>query len=271
MSTKATKIETYELLAGDTLEFPAPPPPVAAFIRRAQSAAKDRSVSVDHLIELIYGRENPVLDQTIFPTRGAVTKAVLADPLYHLMLDLLDRKRVQAGTLDPEKAAARYTVTVPEAARTLGVHESAVRQAIAAHRLSSWKRGARHFLDPNEVANYRPAPHGPPPALQVVVGSKPGSSFAVKVQGGEFKREEASGSAGTPERQAVHGTITNWTRVAIIGRTKTGARCWIVEPGELAEEIPFQGFHVKGRFRVVEQINNEQRARDTFRTFKGDA
>lgn len=156
-----SKTETYRTLAGEDISYPKPTGELAAFFARVRDATNDPNVTENDMIELVYGRENPLLDQTIFKDRGAVTKATFANPLYNVMLDLMGQKRVQEGTLDLEAAGALYTMTVAEAATAKGVHESAIRQAIAGHRLTSWKKKGRHMLDPDEVANYQPSNRGP--------------------------------------------------------------------------------------------------------------
>jgi hypothetical protein len=260
--TKTTST-TYKMLSGEELDLPPLTGEVARFVARARAALEDPTVSDVQLTDLVYGLENPLLDRELMPGRAVVTKAVFTDPVWHMLCDLIGRKRAAVGNLDLARAEARYTMTVPEAAGAAGVHESAVRQAIAAKRLTAWKRGARWFLDPEEVGRYRPGPQGPAPPLHVRMGSEPGVSFRIKRQGGDLV-------PGARQGAALEATITNWERIAVIAGTKERARFFLLEPGETAEAIEFDGFFVRGRFRVVEKINHERKARDAFAAFKAE-
>lgn len=251
--------ETHRLLSGETIEYERPTGPLAAFLRRVRDAVNDPRVTASELAALPYGPDNPLLDQTVLPGRGVVTKAVFANPVYHLMLDLLAQKRVQEGTLDVDKAAARHTLTVAEAADRAGVHESAIRQAIAANRLPSWKRGTRHFVSPDDVDAYKPARHGPAPPLEVRFGSKEGARLSLKHDGGELVTDK-EGSIHT-------GHIERWKCVGVLASSGEKARFWLLEPGEEVEDIAHAGFYVRGRMRVVAKENNAQKAREEFRLF----
>lgn len=155
------KTTTYTTLSGITIEYPIPTGKVASFMDNVRDAADDPAVDVDSLIALVYGQSNPLLDRTVFAEHGAVTPAVFANPLYHVLLDRLGRKRVQLGHLDLDATAARYTLTPDEAAERLGVHVSAIRQAIERHRLPAWKRGGRLYLDPVSCDSYQASTRGP--------------------------------------------------------------------------------------------------------------
>jgi excisionase family DNA binding protein len=145
----------YTTILGEVIEYSRPRSEVAAFLERVKRAAHDPRIDASELTELVYGRENPLLDQTIFPGRGAVTRSVMRDPVYHVMLDLIEAKRVQTGALDANAVLASFTMTVAEAAARIGISPSAVRQAIAAKRLAAVKRGNAHFIDPRGVDAYR--------------------------------------------------------------------------------------------------------------------
>lgn len=153
--------ETYTTLAGEVLEYPHPKAETARFLARVHDATNNPAVSESSLLTLIYSKENPILDQTIFPARGAVTAAVFRNPVYHVMLDLLDHKRVQTGTLNLEREHDRYTMTVPEAAAELGITESSVRVAIKSKRLAAIKPAGSYRLDPTSVAEYEVSSRGP--------------------------------------------------------------------------------------------------------------
>lgn len=266
--TKRRPLERHTTMAGEVLEYPRPGPELEAFLGRVRAAVEDPRVSEGELVELIYGRENPLLDHTIFEDRGAVTLEVFEDPVYHVMLDLLDAKRVQAGSLDPERAAARYTMTVSEAAAALEMTPSAVRQAIASKRLAAWKPGNEYLLDPHSVATYRDhvKRRGPraEPALRIRMGNRPGASFRVKAPG----LEEASRTKIEGGGKLIEATVPRFARAAIAFSGKSVNRMFVLEPATEANSFEFEGFEVVGRYRVAEKINSPEEASKRFRAFR---
>ena len=154
-------MEKYTTLTGHALQYPTPTGAEADFLVRVVKAAADPGVSIGELIELIYGNENPILDQTIFPGLRAVTSETFKNPLYHVMLDLLDQKRVQLGALNLDVARDRFTMTVGDAAKALGITPSAVRQAIHSERLASVKQGGTFHLAEDSADAYQVSNQGP--------------------------------------------------------------------------------------------------------------
>ena len=266
-----TPMERHTTIAGETLEYPRPGPELAAFLARVRAAAEDPRVSEQALVELLYGSENPILDHTIFRGRGAVTRETFANPVYHVMLDLLDAKRVQVGTLEPERAAQRYTMTVTEAAAELGVSTSAVRQAIAAKTLAAWKKSSGYLLDPHSVATYRDhvkrrGPR-PEPALRLKIGNRPGASFRVKAPG----LEEVGSTKLEDGGQVVEAIVPRFTRAAVAFSGKRSNTFLLLEPQPDGEERvrDFHGcYEVRGRFRIVEKITDPEEASKRFRAFR---
>lgn len=180
------KIETYTMLTGETITYPAGDAAMSDFMAQVVIASTDPNVSQNDLIELIYGKESPLMDQTIFPGRGAVTKAVFADPRYSVMLDLLDHKRVQLGILDVGKALEAFTMTVPEAAKALKVHETSVRYAIRHRTISAIKKGNRYLIDPDSLDTYEIGMSGRQGHAFMVrarIGSREGESLRIKTDG----------------------------------------------------------------------------------------
>jgi excisionase family DNA binding protein len=276
-TTKKTTapMERHTTIAGEELEYPRPGPELASFLARVRAAANDPRVSEHALVELIYGKENPLLDQTIFPGRGAVTRAAFENPVYHVMLDLLDQKRIAVGALDPERAAARYTMTVTEAAAELGITSSAVRQAVAAGHLPAWKKHERLLLlDPSAVATYRDhvKRRGPraEPALRIRKGSATGASLRVRAVDLEVLEEEkrADGKVET-------AIVPSFKRAAIVytGKRSNGSKynhAFIIEPSDEHERIELGDFFVEGRFRIVEKITDAEEASKRFRSFRAE-
>jgi excisionase family DNA binding protein len=200
------------------------------------------------------------------PGRGTVTKAVFADQRYHLMLDLLGRKRVALGTLDMDKVRERYSMTVKEAAAAAGVHENAIRQAIAAKRLSSVKDKGEHRLDPAQVEAYKPSKRGPAAPLEVVFGSAPGKRLSISHDGA--LRDPAKSENVTTARIEAWSTASIVASTSSTGTEGTGkARFWRIEPGSELNEVGLDPFVVRGRFAIVEQSNNVS---DALQRFKQD-
>src|SRR5262249_30577790 len=114
----------YTLLSGETVEVGAPGE-VGTFLRRVLAAAAAPSVSAVELDELVHSPENPLLDKTVVPGRAVATAEVYQDPIFHVMLDCIARKRMStSGPVAPPPV--RYTMTVPEAAKQLQLSESGV-------------------------------------------------------------------------------------------------------------------------------------------------
>lgn len=267
-------MERYTTIAGEVLEYETLSPEVARFLARVFDAANDPRVTEAAMIDLVYGRENPILRQDILPNHGVVTKEVFADPVYHVMTDLLGRKRVQMGTLDPERALDEYTVTISEAAKRLGVHVSAVRQAVHAHRIDAVKRGGVWLIKPSSVESYKVARRGPGasaaaslkdawPSLVASVGNVPGRSFRFRIHGGQLRETSREG-------KRIEGEVDAFDRVAIIAvdKAKDTIRYFELEPDEEDNDLGFGPFWVRGRFRVVRKENNPKRATEAWRAFK---
>jgi|SRR5262245_1936193 len=155
------KMASYTALSGETIRFPDPDPVTADFLARARVAASDLTVSINDMIELVYGPDNPLLDKTILPGRPMVTKAVFVNPVYHVLADLIGVKRVQLGLLDMAAARAAYTLSVPEAAKRLGITPAAVRAAITGKRLGAIYENGQWWLRPESVASYKVSNRGP--------------------------------------------------------------------------------------------------------------
>lgn len=256
---------THRMLSGEDVEAETSTSELTAFLNRLREAVDDPGVSEARFLEMLYSTENPLLDRTVMPGYGTVTRAVFADPLYHVMTDLLGRKRVALGSLDLKRVAARYSMTVKDAAAKLGISEGAVRQAIAAHRLSSFKIGGAHQLDPQQVANYRVNDKGPAAPLDIWYGSLIGSlSFAAVDGEARF--------VGPQSQFKKHIQLSGWTSVAILAgidgkdaeKSVYRPRFWRLEPGPEKNWIGVAEFRVEGRFAIVEQVNNPREAQKAF-------
>jgi excisionase family DNA binding protein len=250
---------------GHRIEY-TPSPKVAAFLDRLADLADDPNVSEQEMIGLAFSRENPILDHTIFPTRGAVTKATLDDPAYAVQADLLFRKRLQVDGMSEEKVAARYTMTVAEAAAELGVHESAIRQAIGAKRLASWVKDGKHFLDPKAVRALELGTRGPRAALvggplEIVMGHTADARLKVKAF-------EPIAPLGRVEGNVVRGRLKTWKRVVVMTVSESGKRAFVLDPGTEDNEITFGPFSVRGRFVVKEKANSAKAAEQVWAAYE---
>lgn len=170
-----TKAKQHRTVSGQTIDY-SPSPKVVAFLRRLEDEVENPKTSEQALIGLAYSNENPILDHTMFPGRGSVTKDVLADPAYHVMTDLLFRKQIAEQDIDVDKLAARYSMTVGEAAEELGINESAVRLAISSKRIASWVKDGKHFLEPRAVQSLEVGTRGPKKGSFKAAEAKPSRS-----------------------------------------------------------------------------------------------
>jgi len=260
-------MEHHQTLAGETLEYPTPDPELARYLARLIDAAHDPTVTEGALVGLIYSAENPIMDTTILPGRGMVTRAVHSDPVYRVMSDLLARKREQVGTLAPAQIERAYTVSVSEAARELRITPGAVRQAIEAGRLDALKKGARWFIHPRSVRSFevaarfrRASPEGG--VVRVRVGSKEGYSFQLKAP--------ADLEATTKDGRAIEGVVVpGWRRLAIMAGDKRedSYRVFVLEPGDEDRRVDLDEFFVVGRFVVAAQDSGRQ-ARERWAGFE---
>ena len=246
---------THNTINGRTIEYE-PTPVEAKFLHRVEAAVKKPSISEAELRSLIYGAENPLLEQQA--GYSFVTATAFENPVFRVLLDLLDRKRVQTGSLDPEKAAARYTLSVAEAAERLGIRDSAVRTAVLEGRLPSWTKDGQIRLAPASIDSYEVSRRGRPPRLLVTCGSKAGASMRVRIIGGELEVSSKTGGI-------VDGAVNRWEKVGVItsarrksrGVEEVTYRYWLLTPGGKQRRIELEPFKVVGRFTIAEQKNGK--------------
>lgn len=262
---------TYTTLSGHTIEYDAPAD-VVSFVARLQKLAAGDATE-DQLIALVYCLDNPLMDKAAIPGRGAVTQRVLDDPAYRVMTDILFRKHVAENGIDVGQLAVAYTLTASEAAERLGVSRSAVHQAIDAGRLAAWVKDGRPYINPASLATFKLSPRGPkskvPRAstepLNVHAGSFDGKSLHVKHAGhGELS------PARTPRSGEIGQTalVAPWRRVGVITSAGTRARFTVLEPADEENAITYGAFSVRGKFRIVETVNNAKEAGEAFKVFE---
>lgn len=295
--------KSYRTVNGQTLEYEATPK-VAAFLRRLEEGVDNPKVGEQELVGLAYSSENPFLEHTMFPGRGAVTKEVLANPAYHVMTDLLFRKRMAERKFDVSKLAAKYTVSIPEAAEQLNINENAVRKAIASGRLPSWvKEDGRQYIDPKSLETIEVGTRGPKKGSykapeQGSEPREPGEERTIKLRderledavahtNGEVEAEpldvimgqekdaglKVSVEAEDVERIAgnrKHGCIRQWRRVAVMTKGIGGTRrVYVLIPGRKENAITIGPFAVRGRFDIESRVTSPTRIDAAWKAAKG--
>lgn len=260
---------TYTTTLGELVEYPKPPANVARFLERAQAAAEDPRVTEDGLIALIYGTENPLLEQGKFKDRGAVTKEVLANPLYRVFLDLLDHKRIALGKTTAPKLEAAFTDTVADVAKRYGVTPGGVRKAILSKRLVAIEKPNGYLIDPRSAeacfgGERKARGYAKGPALTLAFGNVTGASFRVKFANLRFveKKKLKDGKLDLAE-------VDSFQRAAIHMTGKEMGRVFIIEPAARKRRYDFEGlFYVVGLFKIVEKVNDAKKASEAFRAFE---
>lgn len=257
----------HETLLGEQIEYPQPPPEVAAFLARAKLAAYDPLVSEDALISVIYGPENPVLEHGIFSGRGAVTPAVLKNPVYPIFLDLLDVKRAALGKTSKAALEAAFTETVSETAERLSLTTSAVRQAVEKGKIAAVKRPNGWLIDPRSADTYaetskRRGPARSVPALKVTFGNETGTSFRVKI-----KDLEITGRESLPDGRITHGEVGSFKRAAFAISGEEMHRVFIIEPATKFATYEHGRFKIDGKFKFVAKVNDARKASTAFKEF----
>ena len=148
-------------LFNHTIKYPKPTPALAKFIKRLEAMVADTKVPEDQFRAVLFGRDNPLLDHTLYPERGPITAATLKDPVYPVLMDLLAQKQAQEDRVNLEKLEAEYSMPVTEAAGLLGVHVNTLKKRIKTRQLRSWVKKARrggqpeYYIKPEAVDGLR--------------------------------------------------------------------------------------------------------------------
>jgi hypothetical protein len=260
----------HTTISGHTIEYPEPEPKLGALLARLTRMADDAKATEDAMVALVFARDNPLLGPDVLPSRGAVTKETLAKPAWHVMQDLLDRKYVAENRIKLDDLAAEYTLPVIEAAKRLGIHESAVRLAIRSNRLPAWVKEGQYFLSPRSLETYEIQKSGPTPqqrvrptALQICMGNVKGKSFRVKIPGELADKHRV-------DEHVVEGSVSRWLRVGVISGGPGRYRFFVLEPAEAEDDLKYGPFYVRGRFNVAKKINNSDAAHDAWKAFEAE-
>lgn len=254
-----TKI--HETVSGHRIEYEDDDPKVARFLKRVQALVDDKKATEDDVIALAYGRENPFLEHhAVFPDRGAVTKAVSENPVYHVLLDLLFRKRVQIDGTDIDRLAAKFSLTLEEAAARRRVTVDGLRKAIKDRRLPSWIKEGKPYLDPRSLETFELGTRG-----RHSQAAKPLEYFVGHdaAEGG-FARiwTDWDGELADPPRGT---TNPRWQKAVLLTGGRGGKlRLFRLKPAAEGNELKFGVFFVRGEFEIVEKVNAPKAAREAW-------
>ena len=266
-------MNVYTTLSGRAVEYPDPPAEVAAHLDRIRAAVENPKATVDDVLALVYGAGNPILDHDYFPGRAMVTAAVVANPVYAVMSDMIGRKEVALGLLDIEKAHAAYTVDVPAAAARIGVTQQAVRSAIDTGRLAALYRNGQWWVRPEAVASFRVSKAGrpktakPTPPTPTAVPPEPpiGVLGRVGKVGGYGLSVRVAGNGPVVQISQPDGTHTirlpdGWTAATVKATTPKGVKVFVVEPDTATAAIEHHGLHLRGPFKVTRKVSGTDEA-----------
>jgi hypothetical protein len=251
--------------SGHRIEYPDPDPKLERFLERVQKIFQDRTKTDDDMIRLIYSTENPLMETT----NGWVTREVFDNPVYHVLGDLLVRKRMDVNGTDPERIAAQYTLTVSDVAARKGVSEDAIRKAVRENRLPSWVKGGSYFFEPKSIERVPLGTRGPMPkgiepiSYRVGYDKATTAQLRLRTEPGGNQPEETDKSVSIEQSRGIHeGTVERWRRAAVFAAGDRGkARFFELEPDAKPEKLEFHGFYVRGKFRITRKLNNAKEAR----------
>ncbi len=278
----------HTTLMGERLEFPKPVGLIAPFLTMVEQAAADPKVTEEGIKRLVWGPDNPLLDTTTLPGRALATLETYEHPAFRVMLDWIDRKRIAVGSLDIDRAKAKYTMSVPGAAVQLGVHETTVRTAIRSGRLSAWHRGGAYYLDPVSVSGYQVSIRGAKavPHVSKRVAEVPNEKAPLMLRYGTDGEYELRVKWPKPlaNRNRIHGDVweaeipQGWRHVAVLtgNKAKRTYRLYVLVPRAFndpydMQNLSFVGFHVRGQFEVEgKPITNPRKATEAWEAFQAE-
>lgn len=266
----------HQTLSGQSIKYD-PDPKLERFLKRVQALVDDPKATENDVVALVYGRENPILDHTIFPERGAVTKEVFDNPVYAVLTDQLARKQLQRDGVSPEKLAEKFTVSVATAAARKCVSEDAIRKAIRERRLPAWVRDGEYFLESDSLEAVKLGSRGPIPGttepLVLRVGASEGGAVFMKVKkpDGEIAELDPRKFVGARSATKLDAVVDRWRRVGVLTGGHGKLRFFEIVPSteQDPDGIEFHGFFVRGKFSIVRKVNNAREARQAWEAFRG--
>jgi len=261
-------VPTHRTLAGDELDYPEPDDELASFLDRVREAASDPDVAIAAMVELVYGADNPLLDPSspspiALPQRGTATAETWADPAWHVMLDLLEAKRVAVAEITP-------SLLLEEAGELLALTPDAVRKAVLAETLDGEKYGNRWHVTPASVATYRDRVlrRGRWPATPLRFRCGNASGYGMDVKTAVKPRFVRRVRKGVTEFE-----LDDFERVLVRLRRQRddgtkATRLLVLEADPSVEPFRFRwpttgaapGFFIEGRYRDVQKVNNSTKA-----------
>lgn len=216
--------------------------------------------------DLLYGEANPLAPAERLEGQVFWTGEQLRDPAWAYLGDAVARVRARCGELDTAAVIAAATWGVPEAARSLGVSENAVRAAIASGDLPSVVVAGRHMLDRRAVEAHvstgtRAGKTERVPALYARVGTVPGGANLVvavlDAEGHQVDGELLQSRDGVDEL-----VWSSWAEAVILWGKGDKARAVRIRPahGRVTTKIEFAGLSACGRWDVLDQTNNRRQS-----------
>jgi excisionase family DNA binding protein len=260
-------MKTHVAVNGIEIQYD-PDPNTERFLAEVAKRVENPKLKENDIIAFAYGPENPILFQEPNGGRSLVTRNVLDSPAYHVLGDLLFRKRIAQFGKTPEDFAESHTLTVNEAADRLGLTPDAVRKKIREHKLSAWKKGDEYFLDPKLLELVQKGaergPANPSLGLHCAAGKADKAFLFVKAPGRE--------PIGAKGNELV--TIRKWRKVGVYTGGDGRSRFIELENDPQAREKPehigFREWSVDGPFRVVRKVNNAAEARKAWEAFRAE-
>ena len=175
--------------------------------------------------------------------------------------DLLQAKVIRPGS------ESSFTQSVSDAARELGISETAVRKAIHAGKLVAIERSFGYLIDPRSTADYaatrKPRGGAREPALRLAYGNEPGKSFRVK-----FAKIKRGKKEHFKDGQITPAEVDSFRRGIFIITGREMHRAFIVVPSSRVHRYEHGRFFIEGRFKFAEKINNPEQASKAFREFE---
>jgi len=273
-------MEQYRALSGEVIVYERPTGALAVFLARVVDAAHDPDVTESAFTELLYGRDNPLLDQTVFADRGMVTPGTKQQPAFGVMLDLLEQKWVQVGTLEaravlPPKADPAHTMTVDEGGARMSVSPGAVRRLVESGQVVGSGEGDGLRLDPASVDAWVEQHDLDGDTrkwvmvedvevvlaeLHILMGRRGGAVFQVKYPG-ELDEVTVIG-----DNRA--GTLRRWSSVVVLLADQERCEFHLLRPAARREVLALRGFFVRGGFELAQSITDPDMAPAAFEGFE---
>ena len=143
----------YKTINNRVIQYPPPTAEESAFMARLIAALTDVTMTPAHMLSLVYGPDNPLLDRS--GPLPMVTRATLDNPLNRVFVDMLSLKDIRVGRLDIERLHSAYTVDVPSAATQLGVTPQAIRAGIDAGKYDALFARGLWWFRPEAIDSLR--------------------------------------------------------------------------------------------------------------------